>query len=475
MANARAKVAGACAMLRPVSSSTQVNSFSFWFTYGRFNDKPRGGKMGHCVYSRNYIVKMFYLLKSTFNNRRIKHFMNTLVLGSEPQDDGLDSCDHWKRVMQGHAGANLVPIVASNRIGKEVIETEHGKSAITFYGNSFIAVMKRAQNVAQAVVRTRSTLSAWSCMGARRRPVGNAPTDDFSETSLIHEKHVRQQATINNPKVVDQAVLNVGIEMIKQALGSGDTNFELTWNRSEPQDDGLDSRDHWKRVMQGHAGANLVKGSLRQNMVKVQSHSTATSRKVMLRVDAKQGAPKDRNPPIELFQHLLYAPHDLFSKICLPLCKYSSVDIYPLKIHLTETMYRMMWEYFFPEEEQDRSLEGLNYFWFKTSKKGSIVNEASASSSHSIKESEGSSRSNPYVVPVTSGSNHSSIHGDTTRGHLRGRMRVIALELGRSSFFDRKCEESVADELVLQRHSSNFAPSKMEYKDTKTSKGLDLG
>ncbi|CAI0544209.1 unnamed protein product [Linum tenue] len=61
------------------------------------------------------------------------------AIGSEPQDDGLDSRDHWKRVMQGHAGANLVPLVASNRIGKELIQTEHGKSEITFYGNSFIA------------------------------------------------------------------------------------------------------------------------------------------------------------------------------------------------------------------------------------------------------------------------------------------------------------------------------------------------
>ncbi|KAI8573461.1 hypothetical protein RHMOL_Rhmol01G0279500 [Rhododendron molle] len=61
------------------------------------------------------------------------------AIGSEPQDTGLDSRDHWKRVMQGHAGANLVPLVASNRVGKEIIETEHGKSEITFYGNSFIA------------------------------------------------------------------------------------------------------------------------------------------------------------------------------------------------------------------------------------------------------------------------------------------------------------------------------------------------
>ncbi|ONK79351.1 uncharacterized protein A4U43_C01F5480 [Asparagus officinalis] len=61
------------------------------------------------------------------------------AIGSEPQDEGLDSREHWKRVMQGHAGANLVPLVASNRIGKETIKTEHGDSVITFYGNSFIA------------------------------------------------------------------------------------------------------------------------------------------------------------------------------------------------------------------------------------------------------------------------------------------------------------------------------------------------
>lgn len=33
------------------------------------------------------------------------------AIGSEPQDDGLDSRDHWKRVMQGHAGANVVSYI----------------------------------------------------------------------------------------------------------------------------------------------------------------------------------------------------------------------------------------------------------------------------------------------------------------------------------------------------------------------------
>ncbi|KAF4355612.1 hypothetical protein F8388_013029 [Cannabis sativa] len=52
-------------------------------------------------------------------------------------------------------------------------------------------VMKRAQNVAEAVVRTRSSLSSWSCMGARRRNVGpllNSKEEDLPEVSLIAEK-----------------------------------------------------------------------------------------------------------------------------------------------------------------------------------------------------------------------------------------------------------------------------------------------
>ena len=41
------------------------------------------------------------------------------AIGSEPHDTGYDSRDHWQRVMQGHAAANMMPVVASNRIGTE--------------------------------------------------------------------------------------------------------------------------------------------------------------------------------------------------------------------------------------------------------------------------------------------------------------------------------------------------------------------
>ena len=59
------------------------------------------------------------------------------AIGSEPPDPNWDSSGHWQRVMQGHAGANLTPLVAANRIGREV---GHGaEREITFYGSSFIA------------------------------------------------------------------------------------------------------------------------------------------------------------------------------------------------------------------------------------------------------------------------------------------------------------------------------------------------
>jgi N-carbamoylputrescine amidase len=57
------------------------------------------------------------------------------AIGSEPQDPTLDSRYHWQRTMQGHAAANVMPLVASNRIGTEKGE----KLEITFYGHSFIA------------------------------------------------------------------------------------------------------------------------------------------------------------------------------------------------------------------------------------------------------------------------------------------------------------------------------------------------
>jgi N-carbamoylputrescine amidase len=77
------------------------------------------------------------------------------AIGSEPEDPAPNSRDRWQRAMQGHAAANVVPLVASNRIGKEQGES----CAITFYGSSFIADQTGAK-VAEAGEDGRAVLTA---------------------------------------------------------------------------------------------------------------------------------------------------------------------------------------------------------------------------------------------------------------------------------------------------------------------------
>ena len=83
------------------------------------------------------------------------------AIGSEPGCPDVDSRDHWRRCMIGHAACNLVPVVASNRIGTEVIED----SELTFYGSSFIAgptgeLLAEAGRAEEAVLTAKFDLDA---------------------------------------------------------------------------------------------------------------------------------------------------------------------------------------------------------------------------------------------------------------------------------------------------------------------------
>jgi len=57
------------------------------------------------------------------------------AIGSEPPAPEHDSQPHWEACMKGHAAANILPVIASNRIGHEV--ASNGRD-LTFYGSSFI-------------------------------------------------------------------------------------------------------------------------------------------------------------------------------------------------------------------------------------------------------------------------------------------------------------------------------------------------
>jgi N-carbamoylputrescine amidase len=111
------------------------------------------------------------------------------AIGSEPADPGIDSADHWQRVMQGHAAANMVPVAAANRFGTEILLREDADDSteqqrIHFYGRSFITdntgaiVAVCADNTAEQPVRiitaeidaekNRRDRAAWGLFRDRR-------------------------------------------------------------------------------------------------------------------------------------------------------------------------------------------------------------------------------------------------------------------------------------------------------------------
>ena len=74
------------------------------------------------------------------------------AIGSEPTLN-VDSKSHWQHAMQGHAAANIMPVIASNRIGTETDD----ESSMTFYGSSFIAdqtgtIVEEADRETEAVL-----------------------------------------------------------------------------------------------------------------------------------------------------------------------------------------------------------------------------------------------------------------------------------------------------------------------------------
>jgi N-carbamoylputrescine amidase len=84
------------------------------------------------------------------------------AIGDEPVPGYADSSGAWQRVMQGHAAANAMPVVASNRIG-----TEESSSKLTFYGSSFIADAS-GELVAEASRDEQSVLTATFDLDALR-------------------------------------------------------------------------------------------------------------------------------------------------------------------------------------------------------------------------------------------------------------------------------------------------------------------
>jgi len=80
------------------------------------------------------------------------------AIGDEPTL-GIDSKGHWQRCMQGHSAANLMPVIAANRIGTETISQNGNDSTMQFYGSSFITD-GRGDIIKEASADTSEVISA---------------------------------------------------------------------------------------------------------------------------------------------------------------------------------------------------------------------------------------------------------------------------------------------------------------------------
>ncbi len=114
------------------------------------------------------------------------------AIGSEPILD-VDSSGHWMRTMQGHSAANIIPVAAANRIGKEEVEPceENGmqKSSLTFYGCSFLTdetgdVITKASRDKDEIIyaeydfeENRKMRSSWGLFRDRRPECYHSITD----------------------------------------------------------------------------------------------------------------------------------------------------------------------------------------------------------------------------------------------------------------------------------------------------------
>jgi N-carbamoylputrescine amidase len=121
------------------------------------------------------------------------------AIGSEPENPGLDSRSHWQRCMQGHAAANMVPVVAANRIGKEAF----GDTSITFYGSSFITdnhgeILAQAGRSDPEIITARLDLAA---MADERRAWGLFRDRRPSAYGVLMTKdgHLKMEANQNRP------------------------------------------------------------------------------------------------------------------------------------------------------------------------------------------------------------------------------------------------------------------------------------
>lgn len=154
--------------------------------------------------------------------------------------------------------------------------------------------MKRAQNVAQAVVRTRSSLTSWSCMGPRRRSVGlplNSKVKDLPEASVVTESSEALVAEIQSKDIVQNKL------ECSSSGGSGNDDTE----EDEPliSDDRVITSSTMEDVTEGELWYELEKELQRQENeidIQAQEEEAAAAKEITEEENVLANAAETKSP-----------------------------------------------------------------------------------------------------------------------------------------------------------------------------------
>lgn len=168
-----------------------------------------------------------------------KHFITTIVNGSDlvptfsaASVDDLRSevtASSWLNDLRDQVERNRVLNViyrSATALGSRLPSISNARARVVGAGallrpvsSGTQVVMKRAQVVAEAVVKTRSSISLWACMGPRRRavsPQSNAKADDQPEAPLITE--------ITSESVISEVIISSNSDTKKAEYCSSSDN-----------------------------------------------------------------------------------------------------------------------------------------------------------------------------------------------------------------------------------------------------------
>ncbi|XP_073124616.1 uncharacterized protein [Henckelia pumila] len=157
-----------------------------------------------------------------------KHFITTIINGSDlvPTFSVASVDDLRSEVTSSSWLSDLRDQVEQNRVLKIVYHSaialgsclasmSNAKARVAGAGaflrpvsSSTQVVMKHAQDVAQAVVGTRSSISSWTCIGPRRRAVvssSNSKTDDLPEFPLIIAERASETLIMSTDSSINRA------------------------------------------------------------------------------------------------------------------------------------------------------------------------------------------------------------------------------------------------------------------------------